>query len=495
MTIKVGERYQHLIGRGGCTCIPQDAGMFPDSAIADLSRRRFLATIATGAVSAAAVTSTASAASAPASVSAILPAAIIAKVHAAIDADTPRLLDIFKDLHQHPELAFTELRTSGIVARDLHDLGFEVTEGIGKTGVVGVMRNGTGPTAWLRADMDCNQVRETTGLPWAATQPQRLADGTEVDVMHACGHDAHVTWMLGSARALAGLKADWAGTLVVYAQPAEEIGLGAQAMVEDGLWRRGFPRPDYAFGAHTAPGPVGFVANSPGVRMAGTDQLDITFTGLGGHGSTPEMTIDPVVMAAQAVLNYQTIISRSIDPQSAAVLSVGAIEAGTSNNIIPGSATLKLNLRWFSAEVRDKMIRRIDEVGRGVAIGAGVEEAHMPTRHMKGNAGPLVNDEALVGRVNPSLAALLGPEKVIDDFPAVMGSEDFQEAFRPLGGVPYSFALIGVAPVEMFLNARAAGRPFPYSNHNSDFFVDLAAIPIGAKVNTVAVLSVLAKSV
>jgi hippurate hydrolase len=463
---------------------------FPESVVNDLSRRGFLGGLAGGAVVLAADTSPASAQGAATG----LPAAIIAKVNAAVDADAPRLLEIFKDLHQHPELAFTKTRTAGIVVRNFRELGFEVTEGVGKTGVVGVMRNGKGPTAWLRADMDCNQVRETTGLPWAATEAQRLPDGTEVDVMHACGHDAHVTWLLGCAKAMVGLKDDWSGTLVVYAQPAEEVGLGAQAMVEDRLWERGFPKPDYAFGAHTAPGPVGFVANSPGVRMAGTDQLDVTFTGLGGHGSTPQMTIDPVVMAAQAVLNYQTIISRNIDPQASAVISVGAIEAGTSNNIIPGSATLKLNLRWLDEDVRAKIIKRIDEVGRGVAVGAGVDEKQMPTRHMKGNAGPLVNDAALVARVNPSLAALLGKDKVIDNFPAVMGSEDFQEAFRPLGAVPYAFALIGVAPVDMFLKARAAGRPFPYSNHNSDFFVDLAAIPIGAKVDTVSVLSVLAKS-
>jgi len=483
---------RRLFGRAGCTCIPSETAVFPDSSGTGLSRRRFLATVATGAAAVGVADRAQPATGATLSPQA-LPNALIDRVSEAIDADAPRLLDIFKDLHQHPELAFTETRTAGIVAKNLRDLGFDVTEGVGKTGVVGVMRNGPGPTAWLRADMDCNEVLETTGLPWAATLPQRLPNGAEADVMHACGHDAHVTWLIGAAKAMAGVKGDWSGTLVVYAQPAEEVGLGAQAMVEDGLWTRGFPKPDYAFGAHAVPGPVGFVANAPGVRMAGTDQLDVTFTGLGGHGSTPEMTIDPVVMAAQAVLNYQTIISRNIDPQAAAVLSVGAIEAGTSNNVIPGSATLKLNLRWFQEDVRAKMIRRIDEVGRGVALGAGVDEKQIPTRHMKGNAGPLVNDATLVARVNPSLAALLGSDKVIENFPAVMGSEDFQEAFRPLGAIPYSFVLIGVAPVEMFRKARAAGRPFPYSNHNSDFFVDLEAIPIGAKVDTVSVLSVVAK--
>ncbi len=427
-----------------------------------------------------------------ASAEAPIPTALIAKVNTAVAADTPRLTAIFKDLHQHPEIAFTETRTAAIVAKELKALGFIVTEGIGKTGVVGVLKNGPGPTVWFRADMDSNSIREATGLPWAATAQQRLADGSEIDVMHACGHDAHVTWLLGLAKTMVVMKADWSGTLVVYAQPAEEVGLGAQAMVEDKLWQRGFPKPDYAFGAHTVPGPVGVISSSPGVRMAGTDQLDITFNGIGGHGSTPQMTIDPVVMAAQAVLSYQTIVSRNLDPQTSAVLSVGSIVAGRDNNVIPETSVLKLNLRWFTPEVRQQMLKRIDEINNGVAIAAGVAKDKMPTRLMKGNAGPLVNDKALVARINPSLEELMGKGKVIDQFPAVMGSEDFQEAFKSLD-TPYAFILVGVAPPELFAKARAAGRPFPYSNHNPDFFVDLAAIPIGAKVNAVAALSILAK--
>ena len=421
-----------------------------------------------------------------------LPPALISKVNNAVDADTARLTAIFKDLHQHPEIGFTEKRTAAIVAKNLKALGFAVTEGVGQTGVVGVLKNGPGPTVWFRADMDSNSVREATGLPYAATAKQRLADGSEIDVMHACGHDAHVTWLLGMAKTMATMKADWSGTLVAYAQPAEEVGTGAQAMVEDKLWERGFPKPDYAFGTHTAPGPVGYVASSPGVRMAGVDQLDITFYGIGGHGSTPQMTIDPVVMAAQAVLAYQTIVSRNLDPQASAVLSVGSIVVGRDNNVIPDSAVLKLNLRWFTPEVREQMLKRIDEINQGVAIAAGVSTDKMPTRLMKGNSGPLINDKALVARINPALEGLLGKGKVIDQFPSVMGSEDFQEAFKPLN-TPYAFMLVGVAPPDMFAKAQAAGKPFPYANHNPDFFVDLAAIPIGAKVNTVAVLSVLAK--
>jgi amidohydrolase len=418
--------------------------------------------------------------------------ALIAKVNSAIDADAARLTALFKDLHQHPEIAFTETRTAAIVAKNLKALGFTVTEGVGKTGVVGVLKNGPGPTVWFRADMDSNAVHEATGLPYAATIKQRLADGSEIDVMHACGHDAHVTWMLGLAKAMLASKADWSGTLVVYAQPAEEVGLGAQAMVEDRLWQRGFPLPDYAFGTHTAPGPVGVISSSPGVRMAGVDQLDIMFNGVGGHGSTPQMTIDPVVMAAQAVLAYQTIISRNLDPQASAVLSVGSIVAGRDNNVIPETSVLKLNLRWFTPEIREQMLKRIDEIDKGVAIAAGVSADKMPTRLMKGSSGPLVNDKALVARINPSLEVLMGKGNVIDQFPAVMGSEDFQEVFKPLG-THYAFILVGVAPPALFAKARAAGQPFPYSNHNPDFFVDLAAIPIGAKVNTVAVLSILAK--
>ena len=421
-----------------------------------------------------------------------IPAELIAKVQAAVDVETARLTAVFKDLHQHPEIGFTEARTAAIVAKDLRALGFTVTENVGKTGVVGVLKNGPGPTVWYRADMDANSVREATGLPYAATAKQRLADGSEIDVMHACGHDAHVTWLLGTAKALVATRDAWSGTLVVYGQPAEEVGLGAQAMVEDKLWERGFPRPDFAFGAHTAPGPVGVISSSPGVRMAGTDQLDITFHGVGGRGSTPQMTIDPVVMASQAVLAYQTIVSRTLDPQSAAVLSVGSIVVGRDNNVIPDVAVLKLNLRWFTADVREQMLKRIDEINRGIAIAAGVSDAQMPTRLMKGNAGPLVNDQALVDLVNPSLEAPMGKGRVIDQFPAVMGSEDFQEAFKPLN-TPYDFMLIGVAPPDMFAKAQAAGKPFPYSNHNPDFFVDLAAIPIGAKVGAVAVLSILAK--
>jgi hippurate hydrolase len=429
--------------------------------------------------------------SVPAQAATVSPA-LVAKVSAAVDADAPRLTAIFKDLHQHPELAFTEQRTSAIVAKELKALGFDVTTNVGKTGVVGVFRNGPGPTLWFRADMDSNSVLEATGLPWAATQPQRLADGSEVPVMHACGHDAHTTWLLGLAKAMKTLKSDWSGTLVVYAQPAEEVGLGAQAMVKDGLFTRGFPKPDFALGSHAVPLPVGTAVSAPGRRMAGTDQLDVTFYGVGGHGSAPELAIDPVVMAAQAVMAYQTVVSRSVDPQQPAVLTVGAIEAGRDNNVIPSSVELRLNLRWFDRKTRELMLTRIDAINNGIASGAGMPADKMPKRVMKGSAGPLINADKLVDQVNPALTELLGPKKLITDFPAVMGSEDFQEAFAGTD-IPYTFILIGIAPMDKFVAAQKAGRQFPFANHNPDFFVDLPGIPEGTKIDTVAALALLAK--
>ena len=416
----------------------------------------------------------------------------VARLDAAVAADTPRLTAIFKDFHQHPEIAFTETRTAGIVARELKALGYDVTTGVGKTGVVGVLKNGPGPTLWFRADMDSNSVVEATGLAWAATKPQRLADGSEIPVMHACGHDAHTTWLLGLAKTMKLLKNDWSGTLVVYAQPAEEVGLGAQAMVKDGLHSRGFPAPDFALGSHTVPIAVGMVISAPGVRMAGTDQLDVTFTGLGGHGSTPNLAIDPVVMAAQAILGYQTIVSRSIDPKAPAVITVGSVQAGRDNNVIPASAELRLNLRWFDRGVRDQLLQRIDQVNHGVVIGAGLGEDKVPKRVMKGSAGPLSNDPKLVAAINPPLAAMLGAGKLIDNFPAVMGSEDFQEAFAGMD-TPYSFLLIGIADPARFAAAQKAGLPFHFANHNNDFVVDLAAIPLGTRINTLAALALLGK--
>lgn len=221
--------------------------------------------------------------------------------------DSLRLTEIFKDLHQNPELAFMELRTSGIIAKELKALGYEVITGIAKTGVAGVLKNGDGPVVMYRADMDCNSVKEITGLPYASTKTMKKEDGTEVPVMHACGHDAHVTWLIGIAKIMMATRSEWKGTLVFVGQPAEEVMLGAEAMVSDRIYEKGIPRPDYLFGLHTWPIPVGTIYNGMAERMAGSDQLDVTFYGIGGHGSSPQLAKDPVVMASTAVMQYQLL--------------------------------------------------------------------------------------------------------------------------------------------------------------------------------------------
>ncbi|MES1226553.1 MAG: amidohydrolase, partial [Bacteroidota bacterium] len=283
-------------------------------------------------------------------------------------SDSLRLVEIFKDIHQNPELGFMETRTAGIIAKELKTLGYEVITGIGKTGVVGILKNGVGPVVMYRADMDCNPVKEITGLPYASTKMVKKDDGSEVPVMHACGHDAHVTWLLGIAKIMASLKNEWKGTLVFLAQPAEELILGAQAMVNDNMYEKGVPVPDYLFGMHTWPIPVGTINNAGGARFAGSDQLDVTFYGVGGHGAHPETTKDPIVMASNAVMQYQTIISRNLGAQSDCVLTVGAIQAGSVNNVIPPSALLKLNLRWFNDKDRNTLLNGIKHINEGIAV-------------------------------------------------------------------------------------------------------------------------------
>lgn len=414
---------------------------------------------------------------------------LVIQAAAAIDADAPRLTEMFKDIHQHPELGFMETRTAALVAKELKDLGFEVKTGIGKTGVVGILRNGAGPTVMYRADMDANAVAETTGLPYASKVRVKRDDGIEVPVAHLCGHDAHVTWMLGMAKAMAGLKANWRGTLVLVAQPAEEPITGAKAMVDDGLYtKHQVPVPDYFFGMHTAPGPVGVVANVGGVRMAGTEQIDVVFKGVGGHGSMPQMAKDPVIMAAMAVVQYQVLVSRVVDPQETAVLTVGSIQAGTDNNVIPGEALVKINLRYFSPKVRDQMINGIRSINASIAKAYGMPDDMLPTFTMKGGSTPLVNDPALVARLNVPLKELLGEKNVVVDFPPATGSEDVHLLMGDKAGIPFDYLLVGIADPAVFAQARKEGKFVPYSAHNGNFKVELAAIPLGTKIATASVL-------
>lgn len=424
---------------------------------------------------------------------ATLQAQITKQVKQMAYADSLRLVEIFKDIHQNPELAFMEVRTSDIVAKELKTLGFEVIKGIAKTGVVGILKNGEGPIVMYRADMDCNSVKETTGLPYASTKTMKKDDGTEVPVMHACGHDAHVTWMLGIAKLMVALKNEWKGTLVFLAQPAEEPLTGAQAMVHDKMYEKGTPVPDYLFGMHTWPIAVGTIINGTGERAAGSDQLDVTFYGIGGHGSTPEVTKDPIVMASNAVLQYQTIISRSISAQDVAVLTVGAIHAGGDNNVIPASAIVKLNLRWFTEKTRTVLLDGIKRINEGIAVANGLPKELYPTILMKGNVFPLVNDVALTNKINKALNAVIAPEKIITNTPAIMGSEDFNHLVLGNKKTVCDYVFVGTANADAVTKALQEGKRAPFYNHNGNYQVDLSAIPLGTMIGVTSLLELFKK--
>ncbi|HRA51873.1 amidohydrolase, partial [Actinotalea sp.] len=327
------------------------------------------------------------------------------------DALLGRLTTTYRDLHRHPELSSAEHRTAGIVAAWLGELGYEVTTGIGVTGVVGVLRHGEGPTVLLRADMDGLPVTEATGLAYAST-----VDG----VMHACGHDVHVTCLLGAASELAADRAGWSGTLVVAFQPAEETARGAQAMVDDGLFAR-VPRPDVVLGQHVAPLPAGTLALRSGPAFAATDSFKITLHGAGGHGSRPEATVDPVVLAAATVLRLQTLVSREVAGGDTAVLTVGAINAGTKANIIPDRAELLLNIRSYDPTVRAHLL---DAVARVVRAESDASRSPRPPEIEAIEAAPaVVNDAAGVLRTRAALEGVVGPGRLVDPGP-VTGSED-----------------------------------------------------------------------
>ncbi|GAA2744339.1 amidohydrolase [Terrabacter aerolatus] len=380
----------------------------------------------------------------------------------------PRLRDVYRDLHAHPELSFAEERTAGIGAAWLRELGLTVTEGVGRTGVTGVLRRGDGPVVLLRADMDALPVAEATGLPYASTDRGVDPDGRDVPVMHACGHDVHVTCLLG---ALSVLVADdsWTGTVVALLQPAEEVAQGAVAMVEDGLYTA-VPRPDVVLGQHVAPLPAGTIGLRAGPSFAATDSLRITLYGEGGHGSRPEATVDPVVLAAATVLRLQTVVSREIAGTDTAVLTVGSIQAGTKSNIIPDHALLLVNLRTYDVRVRARALAAITRIVEGEAAAAGARRP--PQIEPFEQAPAVVNDPAGVERTRPWLEALVGAGRVLDPGP-ITGSEDVG-VLAEAAEAPCVFWLLGGADPAAFAEAsgleemRAVLASLP-SNHSPLF--------------------------
>ncbi len=359
--------------------------------------------------------------------------------------DLAGLARVYRDLHEHPELAFQEKRTAGIVAGRLRGLGYDTTTGIGRTGVVGVLRNGAGPTVLLRADMDALPVCEQTGLPYASTARGTDGDGKDVPLMHACGHDMHVTCLLGAAAALAADAASWRGTLLLVFQPAEETGEGARAMVDDGLFDR-FGVPEVVLGQHVSAIPAGLLGLRTGPAFAAVDSLRVVLRGKGGHGSRPETSVDPVVMAAATVLRLQGIVSREVAAGDTAVVTVGALHAGSMDNIIPDEAELLLSVRTFDETVRGGVLAAIERIVRAEAAASGAPAD--PEITLAASFPPVINDEAASARVGEAFASGLGQGLVLDPGP-VTASEDVG-LLASTCGAPCVYWLLGGADPGLF---------------------------------------------
>ncbi len=349
------------------------------------------------------------------------------QLNQAIRQDMPQLMTIYRDLHQHPELSLQETRSAGVLAAEARRLGFEVTERVGGTGVVAVLRNGTGPTLLLRADMDALPVDEQTGLPFASRARGTSLAGVESGIMHACGHDTHMTTWVGAARRLVAMRDQWSGTLVMIGQPGEEIGLGAKAMLDDGLFTR-FPKPTHAIAFHdSATLPAGMIGYTVGPALANADSVDILIRGVGGHGAAPHTTRDPIVLASRIVTSLQTLVSRELDPLDSAVVTVGSFHAGTKHNIISDEARLQLTVRSYTPEIRRQLLDGIARIARGEAIAAGVPEDRMPTVTVAQNYTPAtVNTEALTRGTAERFRAHFGADRVREVRP-VMAGEDFSQ--------------------------------------------------------------------
>jgi len=386
---------------------------------------------------------------------------------ASLDALLPELRDVYRDIHSHPELSMQEQRTANIAATSLQRAGYDVTTGIGGTGVVGVLANGDGPTVMLRADMDALPVEEATGLPYASTATATDAEGNTVPVMHACGHDMHVTWLIGATTQLARSRDAWQGTVLAVFQPAEETAQGAQAMIDDGLFER-FPKPAVILGQHVMPGPAGAISYRPGTTQAAADSLEIRLFGRGAHGSMPESSVDPVVMAAASVLRLQTIVSREVAANQAAVVTIGALQSGTKDNVIPDEALLKLNVRTFDEQVRSHVLNAIKRIidAEATASGAPRPPEITITEHY-----PLtVNDPDATARVAAALRAQFLATSVQALAAPVSASEDFG-SFGTEWQVPSVFWYIGGTDPDAYHKAEQAGRvaqDIP-TNHNPTF--------------------------
>jgi hippurate hydrolase len=410
-----------------------------------------------------------------------------------VAGDYEKLFKLYKHLHSHPEISFQEAKTGLRMGRELRALGFTVTQNVGGHGVVCVLKNGRGPTVLVRTDTDALPVLEATGLPYASKQKTVDDRGVEVPAMHACGHDVHMTCWVGAASVLASLKEHWSGTLVFIAQPAEERGAGARLMLGDGLFKK-FPVPDYCLALHvTHSQPAGTLGYTSGYAMANVDSVDITVRGVGGHGSQPQSAKDPIVLAAQIILNLQTIVSREIHPLEPAVVTVGSIHGGTKHNIIPDDVHLQLTLRSYSGRVRLRLIESIKRICAGQALAAGVPKDLLPIVKVKDEFTPSTyNNPALVKRVNGVFTDWFGEGALIERKPT-MGGEDFGRYGTTKHKIPvYMFFLGSISPA-VVKRAQASGRPLP-SLHSSIYAPDpQPTITTGVTAMSAAVLDLLKK--
>jgi amidohydrolase len=424
------------------------------------------------------------------------------KLDAALDQELPSLVTTYKALHAAPELSHHEDKTAALLAGELRGFGYDVTEHVGKYpkpewqghGIVAVMKNGAGPTVLVRADMDALPVEEQTGLPYASHVHIKNDAGVEVGVMHACGHDIHVTTLIGTAKLLAAMKDQWHGTLVLIGQPSEETIDGARAMLADGLYSR-IPRPDYALALHDSSElEVGKISYTPGYSLASSTAVEVTIRGRGAHGSRPEVSKDPIVLAAEYILAIQTIVSRENSPFDPAVVTVGSIHGGTKGNIIPDDVHLQLTVRTYKEEVRQHILASLDRIAKGVALAGGVPEDRAPiVKTSETEATPATyNDPALTAREAAALKKGLGPENVIEDKP-VMGSEDFGLFGLEGHQIPTLMLRVGAIDAERIASSQKTGVPLP-SLHSALFWpVPEPTIRTGVKAMTLAVMELMKK--
>jgi amidohydrolase len=398
------------------------------------------------------------------------------------------LRDFYVDLHRNPELSLHEEKTAAKVADRLRQAGFEVTAGVGGTGIVGVLKNGSGPTVMLRTELDALPVEEKTGLAYASTVRVKDDSGTEVPVMHACGHDIHMTALVGTAAEMARRKADWRGTLVFIGQPAEERIRGARAMLKDGLFTR-FPKPDFVVALHDTPNlPAGQLGVTSGFTLASSDSVDLTIYGKGGHGASPQATVDPIVIAARTVLALQTIVAREKDPQDPAVVTVGSIHGGNKHNIIPDEVKLQITVRAYKQEVRKHILAAIERIAKAEAVAAGAPKE--PAFAVIESCPATYNDPKLTARIAAALRRTFGDGNVVD-LPPQMASEDFSEF--GLAGVPAVQWSLGAGDPAKLKELASAGQQ-PPSLHSSLFAPDRdPTIATGVEAEVAVLMDLLGK--